>query len=121
MRNYGTSISLYDLVAQSANQTRVSIDSYNQGARDSNPELAQRIVNLATAYPNMPNELLVYAGLSGLEAEDDLALQLANRVQEKIVQKNTQDIVTNVSWGKRKFQQGMLLLDAAFQPASRGF
>lgn len=121
MRNYGTSISLYDLVAQSANQTRVSIDSYNQGAMDSNPELAQRIVNLATAYPNMPNELLVYAGLSGLEAEDELSLQLANRVQEKIVQKNTQDIVTNVSWGKRKFQQGMLLLDAAFQPASRGF
>ena len=37
MRNYGTSISLYDLVAESANKTRVSIDSYNQGARDSNP------------------------------------------------------------------------------------
>ena len=69
----------------------------------------------------MPNNLLVYGALSGLEPEDDLALQLANRVQEKIVQRNTQDLVTNVSWGKRKFQEGMLLLDAAFQPVSRGF
>ena len=69
----------------------------------------------------MDVEVAAIAAMEGVKADDQLALDLANAMHSLAVKKNTKNLITDVSYGKRKFQQGMLFLDSLFQPVSRGF
>ena len=122
-RAFPLRFSASEISAQYAEETRNRVDSFNKGFRESgsSPELANTIADFLYAYPTMDKELAAIAALEGVQPEDQLAFDLANRVQELIVDKNTQDLVTDVNWGRRTSQLGMLALDSMFQPVSRGF
>ena len=121
MRNYGIRFSATELSAAYAQETLNRVDSYNTGFNQSTPEFVDRFEGLMNAYPNLPTEVAAIGALEGLNPEDELALDMANAMHDLAVKKNTQNLVTDVSWGKRQFQQGMLWLDSMFQPVSRGF
>ncbi len=121
MRRYSLRYSLSDIQRQYAEETYQRAASFDKGVRESNPDIAQNIANISKAYPTIPKEILPYVALSGVTAEDQLALDLANRSAEVIARKNAENIVTNVNWGKRGVQLGFLGLDAVFQNISRGF
>jgi len=121
MRSYGLRFSASDLSQQYAEETLNRVNSFNKGFKESTPELADTIANFMISYPNYDKELAAIAALEGLQPGDQLSLDLANRVQSIMAKQNSQDLITDVSWGKRKFQMGLLALDAAFQPVSRGF
>ena len=121
MRSNGISFSAMDLAIAHAEDTLNRVNSYKQGTQETNLELQQRIANMGNAYPTLPPQMVVYSALTGLNPEDDMALQLAQRNQEILAKKYEQKIVTKVNPFKRGVQLGMLALDAAFQPVSRGF
>ena len=60
------------------------------------------------SFDSLVKEILPYVALSGVTAEDQLALDLANRSAEVIARKNAENIVTNVNFGKRGVQLGFL-------------
>jgi len=121
MRSNGLRFSAMDLAIAHAEDTLNRVNSYKQGTKETNAELQQRISDMATAYPTLPKQMVVYSALTGLNPEDDLALQLAQRNQEILAKKYASEVVTKVNPFKRGVQLGMLALDAAFQPISRGF
>jgi len=110
-----------DLAIAHAEDTLNRVNSYNQGVKQTSPQLQENISNMMAAYPTLPKEMAVYSSLAGIEPGDDLALQLAQKNQEVLAKKYQQKNATKVGWGKRGVQLGMLALDAAFQPISRGF
>ena len=121
MRSNGLRFSAMDLAIAHAEDTLNRVNSYKQGSKETNAELQQRIADMGAAYPTLPKQMVVYSALSGLNPEDDLAMQLAQRNQEILAKKYAQKVVTKVNPFKRGVQLGMLALDAAFQPISRGF
>jgi len=121
MRSYGIRFSASDISEAYAQETLNRVNSFNKGYRESSPDFVENFANMLNAYPTMDKEIAAIAALEGIKAEDQLGLDLANNYQQLMARKNTQDLVTDVGWGKRKFQQGMLWLDSMFQPVSRGF
>ena len=121
MRRYSLRYSLDDLRRQAAQETFNRASSFDKGVRETNPDLVQSISNLTKAYPTIPKQILPYMAISGTTAEDEIALQVANRAASIIANKNTQDLVTDVNFFKRGVQMGFLGLDAVFQNISRGF
>ena len=121
MRSFSLRFSLSDIQRQNAEETFNRVNSFNRGVKETSPELAQNIANLSRSYPTIPKEILPYVALSGVTAEDEMALKLANRAADKIAKQNTKDIVTDVGFFKRGVQGGFLMLDALFQNVSRGF
>ena len=121
MRSNGVRFSAAELALAHAEDTLNRVNSYKKGTTETNAELQQRIVNMGQAYPTLPKQMVVYSALTGLNPEDDLALELAKRNSEVLANKYASEVTTKVGWGKRGVQLGMLALDAAFQPISRGF
>ena len=121
MRNYGLRYSASDLSDAYAEEVLNKVNSYNKGVQKANPDLANDIADMIQAYPTMDVEVAAIAAMEGVKADDQLALDLANAMHSLAVKKNTKNLVTDVGYGKRKFQQGMLFLDSLFQPVSRGF
>jgi len=121
MRRYGLRFSLSDIQRQNAEETYQRAVSFDKGVKETSPDLAQNISNLSLSYPTIPKEILPYVALSGVTAEDQLALDLANRAAEVVAKRNTENIVTQVNPFKRGVQLGFLGLDATFQNISRGF
>ena len=121
MRSNGISFSARDLAIAHAEDTLNRVNSYKKGQKLTTPELQQRIKDMSMAYPTLPQNMVLYSALAGLNPEDDLALQLAQKNQEVMARKYAQEVVTKVNPFKRGVQLGMLALDAAFQPVSRGF
>ena len=121
MRRYSLRYSLDDLKRQAAQETYNRASSFDKGVRETNPDLVQNIANITKAYPTIPKEVLPYMALSGTTAEDEIALQVANRAASIIAKKNTENLVTDVNFLKRGVQMGFLGLDAVFQNVSRGF
>jgi len=121
MRSYGIRFSASEISEAYAAETLNRINSYNQGQAQATPEFVEGFQGMMNAYPNMNMEVAAIATLENISPEDELAFQLANSMHDLAVKKNTENIVTNVGWGKRSFQMGMLWLDSMFQPVSRGF
>ena len=121
MRRYGLRFSLSDIQRQNAEETYQRAYSYDKGVKETSPDLSQNIANLSRSYPTIPKQILPYVALSGVTAEDQLALDLANRAAEVVAKRNTENIVTQVNPFKRGVQLSFLGLDAAFQNISRGF
>mgnify|MGYP003674690290 FL=1 len=86
-RAFPLRFSASEISAQYAEETRNRVDSFNKGFRESgsSPELANTIADFLYAYPTMDKELAAIAALEGVKPEDQLAFDLANRVQELIV------------------------------------
>ena len=99
MRNYGIRFSATELSAAYAQETLNRVDSYNTGFNQSTPEFVDRFEGLMNAYPNLPTEVAAIGALEGLNPEDELALDMANAMHDLAVKKNTQNLVTDVSWG----------------------
>ena len=82
MRSNGLRFSAMDLAIAHAEDTLNRVNSYKQGSKETNAELQQRIADMGAAYPTLPKQMVVYSALSGLNPEDDLAIQLENKLRK---------------------------------------
>jgi hypothetical protein len=125
VRFSGLSFSASHIADQVARETLNRVNSYKQGTKAAakDPELGQRFSDLGNAYPNVPFKMNAYQAMAGTNAGDVVAFNTAMKTQEILAKQNQYNIdpVTKVGFGKRAIQLGMLGLDAAFQPVSRGF
>ncbi len=96
-------------------------EQINSFRRSITPELAEKILSIAKAYPTLDKRLAVYTGLYGLEADDDLILRLAQKQQNALEKQQRSVRQSQVGWGKRATQLGFLALDAPFQNISQNF
>ena len=125
VRFNGLSFSASFIADALAKETLNKVNSYNAGVKagQQNPELAKRFSSLGQAYPNNPWKMNAYQAMAGTNAEDLVAFNTARRTQEILAKQAdyNSDPITKVNPFKRSIQLGMLGLDAAFQPVSRGF
>ena len=125
VRLNGLSFSASFIADALAKETLNKVNSYNAGVKagQQNPDLAKRFSSLGQAYPNVPFQMNAYQAMAGTNAEDLVAFNTARRTQEILAKQNDYNLdpITKVNPFKRSIQLGMLGLDAAFQPVSRGF
>ena len=89
--------------------------------RDITPDLAKTMTDITRTYPSLDKRLVVYGALSGLQADDDAMLQLAQTQEKAMEKKQRAKVNTQVNPLKRGTQLTFLAMDSAFQNISRNF
>ena len=85
------------------------------------PDLAKTMTDITRTYPSLDKRLVVYGALSGLQADDDAMLQLAQTQEKAMEKKQRAKVNTQVNPLKRGTQLSFLAMDSAFQNISRNF
>jgi hypothetical protein len=104
-----------------AESNQANKNEINQFRRNISSDVAERIANISHSYPTLDKRIAVYGALSGLDADDDTTLRLAQR-QQKALEKQQRSIrQQKVNPLKRATQLSFLALDAPFQDISQNF
>tara|TARA_B100001939_G_scaffold69670_1_gene58108 strand:- start:4644 stop:10661 length:6018 start_codon:yes stop_codon:yes gene_type:complete len=85
------------------------------------PDLAKTMTDITRTYPSLDKRLVVYGALSGLQADDDAMLKLAQTQEKAMEKKQRAKVNTQVNFFKRGTQLSFLAMDSAFQNISRNF
>ena len=85
------------------------------------PDLAKTMTDITRTYPSLDKRLVVYGALSGLQADDNAMLQLAQTQEKAMEKKQRAKVNTQVNPLKRGTQLSFLAMDSAFQNISRNF
>ena len=85
------------------------------------PDLAKTMTDITRTYPSLDKRLVVYGALSGLQADDNAMLQLAQTQEKAMEKKQRAKVNTQVNPLKRGTQLTFLAMDSAFQNISRNF
>ena len=86
-----------------------------------NPEVAERAADISRTYPTMDKRLIAYLPQMGLDADDELLLDVAAKQFSSQEKQDREKVITDVNPFKRFTQSAMLALEAPFQAISRGF
>tara|TARA_R100000781_G_scaffold115019_1_gene88520 strand:+ start:360 stop:6386 length:6027 start_codon:yes stop_codon:yes gene_type:complete len=106
---------------QLADVTTTNLNEIKSFERAITPELAQSMADITKTYPNLDKRLIVYSALSGLQADDELVLQLSQQQQKAMEKKQRKNVNTDVNFLKRGTQLAFLAMDSAFQNISKNF
>jgi len=104
-----------------AEKTTQNKNEIAQFERSITPELAQNMVDISKTYPTLDKRLVVYTALSGVQSDDSMLLELAQKQEKAMEKKQRINIKTNVNPLKRGTQLGFLAMDSAFQNISKNF
>ena len=104
-----------------AEKTTQNKNEIAQFERSITPELAQNMVDISKTYPTLDKRLVVYTALSGVQSDDSMLLELAQKQEKAMEKKQRINIKPNVNPLKRGTQLGFLALDSASQNISKNF
>ena len=85
------------------------------------PELAQQIADVSRAYPTLDKRLVSYLPQMGVDADDELLLDIAAKQFSSQEKQEREKVMTDVSPFKRFVQMSDLKLTQGFEWVSRSF
>lgn len=85
------------------------------------PEVAEAAADISRTYPTLDKRLVAYLPQMGIDADDELLLDVNAKQFNAVEKQNREKVLTDVSPLKRFTQSSMLLLEAPFQAVSRAF
>tara|TARA_R110002012_G_scaffold32100_1_gene95331 strand:+ start:5743 stop:11913 length:6171 start_codon:yes stop_codon:yes gene_type:complete len=85
------------------------------------PELAQQVADVSRAYPTLDKRLVSYLPQMGVQADDELLLDIAAKQFSSQEKQDREKVITDVNPFKRFTQMSDLKLTQGFEWVSRGF